>query len=196
MRRLSIKSNSLFLFFILIIALSACNEREKPEIDRKEIQGDSLKSERTTADYEEAIMNFSELLSKEPDNVILLISLGNAYFDTGNDMEAIKVYKKALKIYPDNVAVRTDLGTSYRRTGQPDKALEEYRKSLSIDPRHSISRYNLGVVLLWDKKKIEEAVNVWEELLRIDPYFILAEELKNNIKLLKDMLKESGEGKK
>ncbi|MDH3973196.1 MAG: tetratricopeptide repeat protein [Deltaproteobacteria bacterium] len=189
------KVKCFFPIFLLIITLTACEEKGKLKISEEVAKTDPMKSERTVSDYEEAIRNFKELLKKEPDNVILLISLGNAYFDIGHDMEAIKVYRKALEIYPDNVAVRTDLGTAYRRIGQPDKALEEYRKSLAIDPRHSISRYNMGVVLLWDKKKMEEAITVWEELLRIDPYFVLAEELKNNIKLLKDMLKEARERK-
>ena len=52
-----------------------------------------------------------------------------------------------------------------------------------------MSRYNIGVVLLWDKKNIEAAIKIWEELLRIDPYFVLSEELRGNIKVLKEMLK-------
>jgi len=190
------KLKILSLVIFLVFSLASCKEKEKLKISETNIKSDPLKAERTVADYEEAIRNFKELLKKEPDNVILLISLGNAYFDIGHDIEAVRVYKKALEIYPDNVAVRTDLGTAYRRIGQPDKALDEYRKSLTIDPRHSISRYNMGVVLLWDKKKMEEAIVVWEELLRIDPYFVLAEELKENIKLLEDMLKEAREKKK
>lgn len=186
----------LLTIIIIIFSFMGCKEKEKLKISSEAVKADPMNSERTVADYEEAIRNFKALLKKEPDNVILLISLGNAYFDTGFDREAIDVYKKALEIYPDSVAVRTDLGTAYRRIGQPEKALEEYRKSLAIDPRHSISRYNMGVVLLWDKKKMEEAINVWEELLRIDPYFVLAEELKENIKLLKDMMKEAREKKK
>ena len=59
--------------------------------------------------------------------------------------------------------------------------------SLSIDPRHSISRYNTGVVLFYDKKDIKGTIKIWEELLRMDPYFVGAEELRNNIKILKDM---------
>lgn len=191
------KSKCLLSFLLLILtSMAACSDMEKQKAKKETVKADSLKSERTVKDYEEAINNFKALLSKEPDNVILLISLGNAYFDIGYDLEAIKIYQKALKIYPDSVAVRTDLGTAYRRIGQPDKALDEYRKSLAIDPRHSISRYHMGVVLLWDKKKMEEAIAIWEELLRIDPYFVLAEELKNNIKLLKDMMKEGREKKK
>lgn len=179
----------------LSILVSGCRQEEKTTNEDKVVKRDTIKAERSKEDYYEAIKNYRELLQKEPNNIILLSALGNALFDIGEDNEAIKIYKKALEIYPDNVAVRTDLGTAYRRIGRPDMALVEYRKSLSIDPRHSISRYNIGVVLLWDKKDIKAAIKIWEELLRIDPYFVLAEELRGNIKVLKEMLK-TGKGKK
>ena len=173
----------------LSLLSSGCRKEDKAINEDKVVKTDTIKAERSKEDYYEAIKNYEQLLKKEPDNIILLSALGNALFDIGRDNEAIKVYKKTLEIYPDNVAVRTDLGTAYRRIGLPNKALAEYRKSLSIDPRHSISRYNIGVVLLWDKKNIETAIKIWEELLRIDPYFVLAEELRGNIKVLKEMLK-------
>lgn len=171
--------------------LPACGEKKAPVPKKKVGEQSLLKAERSQEDYAEAIENFQQLLEKEPGNIILLISLGNAYFDVGRDRDAIEVYLKALEIYPDNVAVRTDLGTAYRRIKEPDKAIEEYNKSIAIDPRHSISRYNLGVVYLWDRKNIKKAITIWKELLRIDPYFVLSEELKNNIKILNDIIAES-----
>ena len=182
----------IFLFIPLIsfsLLSSGCRKEDKAINKDKVVKTDTIKAERSKEDYYEAIKNYEQLLKKEPGNIILLSALGNALFDIGRDSEAIKVYKKTLEIYPDNVAVRTDLGTAYRRIGLPNKALAEYRKSLSIDPRHSISRYNIGVVLLWDKINIETAIKIWEELLRIDPYFVLADELRGNIKVLKEMLK-------
>jgi len=177
---------------LLFTALAGCKKENEIEIAKEEIKKDTLKTVRNREDYEEAIRNFRVLLKKEPDNVILLVSLGNAYFDIGMFEEAIKYYNMALGIHPENVSVRTDLGTAYRRIGLPDKALQEYKKSLSIDPRHSIARYNMGVVLLWDKKNIDGAIHIWEEVLRIDPYFVLADELKNNINTLKDMKSRGG----
>lgn len=188
----SLFKTAIFLCIPLIslsLLSSGCRKKDKAINEDKIVKTDTIKAERSKEDYYEAIKNYEQILKKEPDNIILLSALGNALFDIGRDSEAIKVYKKTLEIYPDNVAVRTDLGTAYRRIGLPNKALAEYRKSLSIDPRHSISRYNIGVVLLWDKKNIEAAIKIWKELLRIDPYFVLAEELRGNIKVLKEMLK-------
>ncbi len=189
---ISILKAGIFLclpLIILSLLSSGCRKEDKTTNEDKVVKTNTIKAERTKEDYYEAIKNYRELLKKEPNNIILLSALGNALFDIGRDSEAIKVYKKTLEIYPDNVAVRTDLGTAYRRVGMPNRALAEYKKSLSIDPRHSISRYNIGVVLLWDKKDIKAAIKIWDELLRIDPYFVLAEELRGNIKVLKEMLR-------
>jgi len=188
----SILKGTLFLCIPLIslsLLSSGCGKEDRAINEDKVVKRDTIKAERSKEDYSEAIKNYEQLLKKEPDNIILLSALGNALFDIGRDSEAINIYKKTLEIYPNNVAVRTDLGTAYRRIGLTNKALAEYRKSLSIDPRHSISRYNIGVVLLWDIKNIEGAIEVWEELLRIDPYFVLAKELRGNIKILKEMLR-------
>lgn len=172
---------------IAVFFAVACGEKKKEADQTNDATSQTLTMHRTKEDYDEAIANFINLLKREPDNVVLLIALGNTYFDVGRDMEAIEVYKKALEIYPDNVSVRTDLGTSYRRTGQTDKALQEYNRSLAIDPRHSITRYNVGVVYLWDKRDADSAIKAWEELLRIDPYFMLADEIRNNMSTLKKL---------
>lgn len=180
------------LFFLFIYFLcTGCKEQDVNFAQKKDLKPDLLRITRSITDYEEAIENYKSLLAKEPDNIIVAILLGDAYFDIERNEEAIYYYQKALSTYPGNIKVRTDLGTAYRRIGQPNKALEQYYKSLEIDPRDSTTRYNIGVVLLWDKKDPAAAVKTWQELLRIDPYFLLADELRENIRTLEKM-KESG----
>ena len=159
---------------------------------QKKVRAELIKTVRSKEDHEESIRNFKALLEKEPNNLVVLVSIANAYFDMQMDIEAIHYYLKSLRIYPDNVTVRTDLGTAYRRIGQPDNALHQYHESLKVDPRHSTTRYNIGVVLLWDKKDVEGAIQVWKQLLRIDPYFILADEVRSNIRVLEKVDKEHG----
>jgi tetratricopeptide (TPR) repeat protein len=183
---------TIFFLSAAVFFLSACKEEIPQPIVKKKIRAELLKTTRSKEDHQEAIKNFKELLKKEPNNLVLLISLGNAYFDMGMDVEAIHYYLQSLNIYPDNVTVRTDLGTAFRRIGQPGKALQQYHESLKVDPRHSTTRYNIGVVLLWDKKDVEGAIHVWKELLRIDPYFILADEVRSNIKVLEKVDEDHG----
>ncbi|MBE9535594.1 MAG: tetratricopeptide repeat protein [Proteobacteria bacterium] len=185
------------IFTILFLSaavffLSACKGEAPQPVFKKKVRAELLKTTRSKEDHEESIRNFRALLEKDPNNIVFLISIANAYFDMGMDIEAIHYYLQSLNIYPDNVTVRTDLGTAYRRIGQPDKALQQYHESLKVDPRHSTTRYNIGVVLLWDKKDVNGAIRVWKRLLRIDPYFVLADEVRSNIRVLEDVDKKHG----
>lgn len=104
-----------------------------------------------------------------PDNPDIWTALGNAYFDAGQHRKAIAAYEKSLAIEPDDPDVRTDLGVMYRRDGQPRKAVEAFNKAMAVDPKHEVSRMNKGIVLLYDLKDEEGAIEAWEELLEINP---------------------------
>ena len=127
------------------------------------------------------IESYRELLRKDPNNLQALINIGNLYYDTGQDLLAIEHYLRALAIDPRNVNVRTDMAVCYRRSGNPDKAIEELKKVISTDPRHSQSRYNLGVILIHDKKDIEGGAKAWEALLENVPDYPYRDSLKAEI---------------
>ncbi|MGZ8428910.1 MAG: tetratricopeptide repeat protein [Candidatus Deferrimicrobiaceae bacterium] len=127
------------------------------------------------------IENYREILRKDPNNLQALINTGNLYFDTGQDLLAIEHYRRALAIDPRNVNVRTDMAVCYRRSGNPDKAIEELKKVISTDPRHPQSRYNLGVILIHDKKDIDGGAKAWEALLENIPDYPYRDSLKAEI---------------
>jgi tetratricopeptide (TPR) repeat protein len=127
------------------------------------------------------IENYREILRKDPNNLQALINIGNLYYDTGQDLLAIEHYRRALAIDPRNVNVRTDMAVCYRRSGNPDKAIEELKKVISTDPRHAQSRYNLGVILIHDKKDIEGGIKAWEALLESVPDYPYRDSLKAEI---------------
>lgn len=134
------------------------------------------------------IENYKEILRKDPNNLQALIGIGNLYFDTRQDQLAIEHYRRALTLDPRNVNVRTDMAVCYRRKGDPDKAVEELKKVISIDPRHPQSRYNLGVILIHDKKDIEGGVEAWEALLESIPEYPYRDSLKAEIMKMRTMI--------
>ncbi|HEU5361247.1 MAG TPA: tetratricopeptide repeat protein [Candidatus Deferrimicrobiaceae bacterium] len=127
------------------------------------------------------IENYKEILRKDPNNLQALINIGNLYYDTRQDPLAIEHYQRALSLDPRNVNVRTDMAVCYRRVGNPDKAIEELKKAISIDPRHPQSRYNLGVILIHDKKDLEKGIEAWEGLLENVPDYPYRDSLKTEI---------------
>jgi cytochrome c-type biogenesis protein CcmH/NrfG len=137
----------------------------------------------------EEIKNLESALRGDPNNLQILISLGNAYFDAHQHQKAIDAYTRALTIDPKNADVRTDMAIMYRSLKDYDRAAKELREAASQDPKHINSRYNLGVVLLNDKKDIKGAIGAWEEYLKAGATGEQAEIVRQKLKELKDIVK-------
>ena len=101
-------------------------------------------------DYSLQINELKRRLQSNPNDVGLLVQLGNTYFDSNMYTESIKAYEKALALKPGNPNVLTDLGIMYRRNGQSDEAVKRFREAASVSPTHPQSRMNLGIVLYYD----------------------------------------------
>ncbi len=95
--------------------------------------------------------------------------LGNLYFDTNQPKKAIDAYNHALELLPANADILTDLGVMYRLDHQPEKAIESFDKAIQTNPRHEQARMNKGIVLLYDLGRAQDALQVWQELLAINP---------------------------
>ena len=135
------------------------------------------------------IQTLKDIVNKDPKNLPAWVELGNLYFDSNQPKEAIEAYKQYLAVKPDNADVRTDMGIMYRNLGDFDRALEEFRKAAQSDPKHVNSRYNLGLVLLHDKRDIKGAIQAWEDYLRVDPKSERAERVRAQMENLKKMAK-------
>ncbi|MBQ7585320.1 MAG: tetratricopeptide repeat protein [Desulfovibrionaceae bacterium] len=109
----------------------------------------------------------------DPQNQELMLELANAYFDENLPKKAIKAYEIALSLGEPSANILTDLGIMYRADHQPDKAIEMFRKAQKLDPQHFQSRLNEGVVLYFDLNQKETALQVWKELLKINPQVTL-----------------------
>jgi cytochrome c-type biogenesis protein CcmH/NrfG len=109
------------------------------------------------------------LLRSDPNNLRALISLGNLYFDTNQYQKATDMYGRALTIDPENADVRTDMAIMYRNLKEYDRAVQELKAAAAQDLNHVNSRFNLGIVLLHDKKDLKGTIAAWEDYLRVEP---------------------------
>ncbi len=137
----------------------------------------------------EEISRLESALKADPNNLQILVTLGNAYFDAHQHQKAIDVYSRALKIDPKNADVRTDMAVMYRGLKDYDRAAKELRQAAADNPRHVNSRYNLGVVLLNDKKDVKGAIEAWEDCLKAGATGEQAEMIRQKLKELKDLAK-------
>ena len=128
---------------------------------------------------------YKAALRKDPNNLQALIGLGNLYYQTNQDRRAIENFEKALTLDPSNPNVRTDMALCLRRIGEGDRAIEELKKAVSANPRHPQSRYNLGVILIQDRKDVEGGIKAWEGILENIPDYPYREQLKQEIARLR-----------
>lgn len=118
---------------------------------------------------ETRIAELKELLATDQKNATAWADLGNCYFDMNQFDEAIAAYQKHLELNPSNADVWTDMGIMYRLSQRPDEALRCFDKAIAVLPAHEQSRFNKGIVLIFDVQKKEEGLAVWRELVKINP---------------------------
>lgn len=132
-------------------------------------EGSNQAVQQQDSQSQQAILNLEAEVTSNPDNHQAWVRLGHLYFDTNQPKKAIGAYTKSLELHPGDANILTDLGVMYRRDQQPEKAVELFNQAIAKDPTHIPSRFNKGIVLLYDLKKTEEAVASWESILRINP---------------------------
>ncbi len=135
------------------------------------ISSGSSGAENFTLPKQQEILSLEKAVSANPDNQNAWLLLGNLYFDTGKSSEAIKAYNKYLELNPNNANVWTDLGVMYRRNKQPQDAIRAFDEAIKTDPRHEQSRFNKGIVLLYDLKDKDGAIAAWKELYSLNPNY-------------------------
>jgi cytochrome c-type biogenesis protein CcmH/NrfG len=117
----------------------------------------------------QAIINMEAEVTANPENFENWIRLGHLYYDANQPEKAIAAYTKSLELHSGDANLLTDLGVMYRRTKQPEKAIELFDQAIKKDPNHLPSRFNKGIVLMYDLNDPQGAIATWEELLAIDP---------------------------
>ncbi|MBU1709283.1 MAG: tetratricopeptide repeat protein [Proteobacteria bacterium] len=123
-----------------------------------------------TPEQANTILSLESEVAKNPDNVEAWTNLGHIYFDTHKYAKAIRAYEKSLELHPDRPDVITDLAVMYRRSKNPAKAIELFDKAMKIDPKHEQSRFNKGIVLMYDMNDKQGAISAWEGLLAVNPF--------------------------
>lgn len=143
----------------------------------------------------ERIKQLKLALKNEPDNVEILVALGNLYFDVGQHLEAIEHYDTALKINPKQIGVLVDTGIMYRRTRQFEKALEMFDTALKIDDKFINAILNKAVVYKYDLGDYTNSLAMFKKFMDVAaPGHPAAESARLEVDFLENELKEGRTG--
>jgi tetratricopeptide (TPR) repeat protein/peroxiredoxin len=121
----------------------------------------------------EAIQDFENALKINPNHLLSLDNLGNAYRLQKRWTEAQKVLARALAIAPDDPEANYSLGMVYAQTDETTKAYDYLRRALQARPDYPEALNNLGVLYLVTQRP-DEAIATFQQCIRVAPAFAQA----------------------
>lgn len=139
-------------------------------------------------DASQAIVKMEEILKSDPNNVELLIHLGDLYYNVHNPEKAVATYERALALDPKNPDVLTDCGSMYRELKNYDKCLAYYKQAAQISPQHYQSWFNMGITYRDDLKQYQKAIDAWNQLLANNPNSPNAAQVRDEIQKTRALL--------
>ncbi|MGC2182276.1 MAG: tetratricopeptide repeat protein [Terriglobales bacterium] len=119
---------------------------------------------------DEAIPYFQEALKLNPDHLIALENLGNAYRQRKNWDEARKLLERAVAVGPQDAEANYSLGMVFAQLNDTDQAYDYLQRALKSRPDYPEALNNLGVLYLRTGRR-DQAVESFEECIRVAPAF-------------------------
>jgi Tfp pilus assembly protein PilF len=119
------------------------------------------------AKWDEAVAEFSEGISENPENPALYFYRGLSQENNGKVEEALADYEKAVELKPEFILPYSRSGKIYARQQNHEKARELYQKAIELGDKDITTLYNYGVVLM-NLGQSPEAKTIFEKLLEVD----------------------------
>lgn len=117
---------------------------------------------------------YRRAIERQPNEAILHNELGDVLAVQNRFAEAVAEYREALRLNPRDDDAWHDLGVSLEALQRRKEAREALNKAVEITERDEVrlsARIHLGAITAGEGR-IQEAIDIWEEVLREDPGLI------------------------
>ncbi|HZW81328.1 MAG TPA: FG-GAP-like repeat-containing protein [Candidatus Deferrimicrobiaceae bacterium] len=119
---------------------------------------------------DEAMRCFKEALRSNPDHLIALDNLGNAYRLQKNWDDARRIFSRSLEVNPSDPEANYGLAMVFAQADDSARAYEYLQRALKARPVFPEALNNLGILYLRTQRQ-DEAVASFEECIRVAPSF-------------------------
>jgi tetratricopeptide (TPR) repeat protein len=188
--------NIAFIGILLVLALTAATSyylNSSPPAAKtgapEPPSSTSLPPNHPDMEISKKIAALENLISQDPNNANYQTQIANLFYDSGQYEKAAEHYQKSLNLHPGDPNVETDLAVSLHYCSQDDKALEILDKVLAHSPGFSQALFNKGIILITAKKDVNAGIQIWQELMRLDPEFARKAELEKKINTIKESIR-------
>ncbi len=118
----------------------------------------------------DSIPLFQRALQLNPQHLLSLDNLGNAYRQQKRWDEARNALQRAVEVAPEDPEANYSLGMVFAQTGDNDKAYEFLQRALKSRPDYPEALNNLGILYVVTQHR-DQAVASFEECIRVAPDF-------------------------
>jgi len=116
----------------------------------------------------EAEAVYGELLARSPGHPELLRLLGLLKYQAGQAGPAIELLHRAVEAGSRDGRAQTALGCILGETGDQEAAIACLREVVAAHPQQQTALFNLGMLLMNDPRRLEEATGAFEAVLSLD----------------------------
>ncbi len=145
--------------------------------------------------YKAAIAEFLKVNSLDPENESALFYIGKSQQSRKEYEKAIKSFKKCIEKNENNDKALYEIARTYELMEKYDQAIDYYQKTISKNKMASMAYYRLGYIYK-GKNNYKKAISFFTQFLQISPEDDLAQEVKDEIFDLNEILKDSEEEEK
>ena len=108
---------------------------------------------------DEAKSAFAEARKANPDDVSLIISEANLYYNQGDFVTYKKIIEEAATKNPTNPELFYNLGVAAIKTNDYKQAEDYYLKAIELNPKYGDAYYNISILKIEADAKIVEEMN-------------------------------------
>ncbi|WP_298526123.1 tetratricopeptide repeat protein [uncultured Christiangramia sp.] len=109
--------------------------------------------------YDKAIESIDAAKAANPNDVDLLLSEANMYYQMGEKEKAISILEKAGNMDKSNPGVYNNIGLMYAEIENTEKAVESYKTALEIDSEYNEARINMVAAMLGEERALIDEMN-------------------------------------
>ena len=149
-------------------ALKFLAEAAKEEPQNAEVPYLVARSYADMMNFKQAIPHFQKAMELQPDNTRWMYETALIYYAMNDDKNSLKYMLEAgEKGYKRDNEYLENLGIAYLNNGQTDKGLAIMKEILERRPS-DMNILNMIAEACYDAKKYDDAINYWDEILRLD----------------------------
>jgi len=157
------KKNFIFtILFLLMVYNSVCVYGQDAAADANKRGMDALEKK----DYDNAITEFTKAIRLNPNNAILYLKRGEAYYWEEDYDSAITDYTHATQL---NIEDALSGSGSYNRRQDEDIAITALTHAIQLKPDFERAYYTRGLMYYWKAYSKDEAISDFTKVIQLNP---------------------------